>query len=380
MGIGLGFGWLTLHFSPDTDSYTFFKDSLPAYHALLVHPMEYISHIPQYFSASMPHNQSFFASGYTFWKFSGHQMLQKLMTFFDLLSGGAFLTNVLLFCVLVFYGHAALYRFFRQHLRIPAIPGVLAAFLIPSLLVWSSNFDKDGLLLLFLGLLLLGWGRLVQLVFRWRDIGTVVICLGLIALIRDYMIVLLLPALACWWLADRIRNLPGSLVFAVVYLVAILCFFQLGKVSPQLDLPRLTSERQQQFQRLGGASRLTLPPLEPSAAGFLRMTPVALDHTLLQPYPWQLHKGYIWIALENLGLLILLALSLLFFRKNPAFFYSGAASCLFLGCSMLLMIGYAVPFLGAISRYRSIALPFLVAAISSWTDWKKEFSLVQKAG
>ena len=49
--------------------------------------------------------------------------------------------------------------------------------------------------------------------------------------------------------------------------------------------------------------------------------------------------------------------------------------------TMLLVLGYTVPILGALVRYRSLYIPFLLIPMMAGTDWRKlQFDLKDKLG
>ena len=50
--------------------------------------------------------------------------------------------------------------------------------------------------------------------------------------------------------------------------------------------------------------------------------------------------------------------------------------CTFLSFGVLMMIGYTVNNLGAIVRYRSIVLPFLIVPIAAKIDWNRIGQLI----
>ncbi len=368
--VGLGCAWYIMEFQPLSDSYSCFRESMPAYQALVHHPIRYITHIPDYFPRYGLDFGSPLSAAHGFWNLSSHQFLLKFMTLLDLFTWGGFLANVVLFNALVFLGETALYRFYREQVNLVPVGGVVAAFAIPSLLVWGSILDKDGLLITLVGLLLWQSGRVLQKNARPGAWFTILVCLVLTGLLRDYILALLFPALVSWVLCRRLRGIAPLWVFVGVYILCGAVFFNLGKMSPSLDLPGQVSSRQARFLALQGGSRLPLPELRPGFGGFLALTPVALDHVLLRPYPWQLHKGiYISVLLENLLLVLIFFLMLICHadsRPPPALW-----TLVFLGFSLVLVIGYTIPFLGAISRYRILSLSLLTAAILSRTDWKK---------
>ncbi|HSV11942.1 MAG TPA: hypothetical protein VLI68_14300, partial [Hanamia sp.] len=72
----------------------------------------------------------------------------------------------------------------------------------------------------------------------------------------------------------------------------------------------------------------------------------------------------------------ILFLIFLFFRKknisiNPLIYFG-----IFFSLTMLLITGYTVPIIGAIVRYRSIYLIFLLIPVVCYTDWKRVGRLI----
>jgi hypothetical protein len=127
---------------------------------------------------------------------------------------------------------------------------------------------------------------------------------------------------------------------------------------------------------LEGHSRLPLPVLEPSLASFWHILPTAVLNGFFQPLPGSGGQSvYLVFSLELLAIWVIVLLSLYQWLKlrtqnsklithNSKFSTSAsgfAGCCLFFSFSGMLLIGYTIPFAGAIVRYRSIYLPFLLA-------------------
>jgi hypothetical protein len=96
----------------------------------------------------------------------------------------------------------------------------------------------------------------------------------------------------------------------------------------------------------------------------------------MRPYLFEnLTLLYIPTAIEIVIYEVLFVTFLLFRIRNShmeAFVYFG----LFFSLSMCLIIGYTIPILGAIVRYRSIYLPFIICPVACLIDLPKLKSLL----
>ncbi len=86
----------------------------------------------------------------------------------------------------------------------------------------------------------------------------------------------------------------------------------------------------------------------------------------------QIYEQYLQL-LKNV---IIFLLIFLFWRvktkpSSPFLYF-----CLFFSFSILLTIGYTVNFLGAIVRYRSLIIPFLVVPMIAQINWEKVVNLL----
>jgi len=138
------------------------------------------------------------------------------------------------------------------------------------------------------------------------------------------------------------------------------------------NLPAYVSARQQSFIEIGkaGNSTIEVAPLQPDFKSFLVNAPKALELTLLRPYLTAKGIQYIPFAVE-ICVIEILFLAFVSFRKKKMFINPLIYFGIFFSCSMMLMTGYTVPIIGAIVRYRSIYLIFLLIPIVCYTDWKK---------
>lgn len=123
------------------------------------------------------------------------------------------------------------------------------------------------------------------------------------------------------------------------------------------DLPQKIVDRQYQFFELEGNTRLALDSLNSEPASFLFILPQALNHAFLRPWINEI-KSPLHLAtfIDNLLFAIVLISVIYILIKNRGAYLNHflVLTCLFTACFGYLIIGYIVPFPGAIIRYRSL--------------------------
>jgi hypothetical protein len=138
----------------------------------------------------------------------------------------------------------------------------------------------------------------------------------------------------------------------------------------------LLSHFQSEFLQLEGHSRLYLPALDGSWNNIWRILPAAALNGLFEPLPGSGGRQiYLAFSVELLliwGVVLTAAIHRLFSRSSLLLARPLAFSrcCLLFSLSGMLLVGAIVPFAGAIVRYRSLYLPFLLAPfLHSLTHW-----------
>jgi hypothetical protein len=251
---------------------------------------------------------------------------------------------------------------------------IVAAFLIPSFIYWSSGLHKEGLI--FLGTSLVIYYVYFALKNKRITLASVLfplLGLLLILVLRNFLIVVVVPALIAWLLAAKFSKRP-LVVFAACYAAFVIFFFTAKYFDAHLDFPQAVVTKQQEFTSLLGNSSVPMKKLQPEFSSFIANTPQAISLSMIRPYPGDVRHLLSLAAAAEINLLLLLFVVFLFWRKNgnrsPVFVYF----CLFLSFSILLTIGYSVNNLGAIVRYRSIVLPLLLIPMFCEIDWSRLYS------
>lgn len=369
---GILYGWIGVWYGSIgqmQDTWFYHYESLKEYNTLLTKPAVFFTDIF--------HNG--YADGYTrflavensWWNDLKGVVIIKLMAVFDLFSFGNYYVNVIFYSFISMFGPLALYRVMKDVFPGRKLPVLLATFLVPSVLYWTSGLHKDGLI--FFGLCLavyhvyfgLKEGR-----FPWWRILAIGCGLLVVLLMRNFLIIPTLPALAAWVLAARLKQKP-LLVYTVIYVVFVLLFFTAKFVHPRLNFPEGVVERQEAFLKLGGGSAVPVQKLEPTFSSFAATAPQAFALSTIRPYPTDVRHLLSLAASVEINFLLLIFLLFLIYRKPGTPLDSFLLFCLFFSFSVLMMIGYSVDVLGAIVRYRSVVLSLLVVPMVAAIDWER---------
>jgi hypothetical protein len=287
-----------------------------------------------------------------------HNLIEWMHVVFNFLSFDNLYINTLLFSFLALGGVIALFRVFSRRFGEDPLSS-LSMLLLPSTLFWTTCIHTEGLVYPLLGFF---FYYLDQLLARRSDGGIVaggnntsfLRCFFLFALavfFRPAILIGLLPATGFWILAEKKQRY--WIAIAAIAAMAILSF------SPILHT---LSARQNEFQQLTGNSRIELPLLQPTGASFLHVLPRALLNGLFQPLPGSGGQPiYEIFSAELIGIWLIIAYALIRRPRPTPFLSPFAIACLLFAVPGMLLVGYIIPFVGSIIRYRSLYLPFLLA-------------------
>lgn len=331
-----------------------------------------------------------FSTRLEYWEFG---LVTRIMAPFNLISQGNYYINIVFFSFLSFWGayyfyaliianlsecspistishsHKLAFPHSRKLASAQFAPLRVSLFLFLPALFWLSGIRAEGLLLLFTGLLLYYF-------YRWitrPGIGNTLVCLlcfGLLFILRSNFALLLVPALVAWWLSLRFR-MAAPKAFGLVYGLLFLLVLVSSFLPPPYNILRPVVQAQQSFFALHGNTRFDLTPLEYNMASFLAVAPEALVNTLLRPWPWEAKGALQWlVALENIIVWICIAVCIARGGKTIKLVFHQPLAWVLLCIALTgyLLIGFIVPFPGAIVRYRVLPELFLLCLLAlSWS-------------
>ncbi len=369
MASGFLNSYINLYHYAVSDVTEFHKQGLIEYDLLFHNPREYLTNI---FHNSYTTYSGFLETTDSFWNDLRTNIISKILSIFDVFSHRNFYINTLFFNFLMFFGAIYFYRVFIKAFPCYKSALITCVFLLPSLVYFTSGVHRDGFIYLSLSIIIYNvYYMLENKTFHLQKMLATIVCLCFIFLLRNFVFITLVPALAAWIIAIRFPR-HSLTIFISLYTAMAGLFFLSGTISPRFDLPADVSSRQIAFIKISklGASTININPLYPNFRSFLNNAPQALNHSLMRPYLTEKFTLlYFPVAVEIFIYEILFALFIFFKRSNllgPFYYF-----CIFFSLSMFLLIGYTIPIIGAIARYRSIYFPFLIVPLICFTDWTK---------
>jgi hypothetical protein len=372
---GIFYGWVGIYYGNHAqmvDTWSYHYNSIQEYKLLYENPHEYLVNLFR-----DPYDDGvnkFLSSDNSYWNDLKGNIFIKILSIFNIFSFGHYYVNVIFYSFISMFGPIAIYRVMNNVYPGKKLQVLIAVFLIPSFLYWASGLHKEGLLFLGFSLVIFNfYFPLKKKRFSTANILFIFLGLLLVVTLRNFLIIILIPALLAWFLASRFSKKP-LVVFGICYACFVIFFFTAKYISDNLNFPQAVVTKQREFVALLGNSSVPMKKLEPTFSSFILNTPQAISLSVLRPYPSDVkHILSLAAAAETAFLLFLFLVFALVRKKNgsesqsPIFVYF----CVFLSFSILITIGYAVNNLGAIVRYRSVVLPFLLVPVFCGINWQK---------
>lgn len=313
-----------------------------------------------------------FSQGEVF--FNDNRTMTRIHLILLHLSGGVYHFHTLTFAFLAFIGSFGLFHFFRKFSILSSTTLFTFAFLVPSVLLWTSAPLKESYLFFSLGILL--W-TLSQLKDRSiRPILFVLIGIFNLFLLKVYILISLLPGVLFWLISSRTKHQRPLLIqFSILSCLGLLLTLLF-----QQQLIEILSTKQQQFIDLlhssGAKSGIPIGQFN-SIGEFFMSIPHALFNVYIRPVlPSSWNPFSLLAALEHAVLIVLPLVALVRYKKPP----SPQSLRLFLFALTFILtagiiIGSTTPILGAIVRYKAPIIPFYLVVVFTFVDDKKLLNL-----
>jgi hypothetical protein len=249
-------------------------------------------------------------------------------------------------------------------------------FFIPSVIFWCSGIRAESLLLLFMALVIFN-GKAYTRKSHLKSLLGILGGLTGILLIRYQFLFVFLPAFVAYIITLK-KTKNAFPYFRNIYIVLGLVFMVSLFFPPSYQFSEPLRHSQASFFQLKGNTIYHLDTLKPGPKSFLEILPQAFANSALRPYPWE--GKNLMQSVSSIDVLFLFA-GLIYFlaspRRREQINHPVYWLFIFYGVTQLLTIGYAVPFPGAIVRYRSISFfmvglflysgnPLLQQKIRSW--------------
>lgn len=370
LAAGLLLGWITHRFYKANDYWDMNKEGFKEYQLLKDHPMEFLTNL--FYSPYTDKYGRFFNAVGSYWNDLRNNIVIKLVALSNLISGGSYYLNSLLFNICSFLGCIFLFKLFIKIFPEKYWQSIVCAFLIPSTLYFTSGIHKDLLVFTSLCFYFNYLHRLANEKYEIKLLIKLFISLLIILLVRNFVVVPLLPLSLVYLLAVK-SSFRTSTLFISVALLAFITLLIFDLTESAYSPLQLIVDRQYDFLQLEpGDSQLVVQELQPNLKNFVLNLPTSLEHVFLRPYIWeQGNFFYLPIAVELMLLQLLLVVLPFYFKSSNCYDKPLLYLFVFFSLFMFVVIGFTIPNLGAIVRYRSIYLPFLAFPLLCSINWSK---------
>ena len=292
------------------------------------------------------------------WSSYEHQWLTALHIVLNFLSFDNIYINTLLFCFLTMFGKVAFYRMLVERYPSASAVALLLVFFIPGVVFWTAVIHKEGLLYSCLGVLVYCLQKIFAGQQTYKRWAIALLMLLVIFITRKVLVLTLLPALAVWWLWQK-TTFNRKFIVPAVLAGGVLGLALLASLHPSWNVLGLLTARQHDFMLLKGGSLMYVPPLDDHWSSFVNAFPYAVRNGLFMPLPGMAGSNiYLLFFAETL---LLWGLIIHGVTKRRLALDGFTIGFLLFAVFGMLVVGYIVPFSGAVVRYRSIFYPFLLA-------------------
>ena len=312
-----------------------------------------------------------FSSSHSFWANLRFNFLYKLIAIFNLISHGNFYLNSMIFSFCIFVGNVSLFKIFNSIYENQKIKIIIVCFFIPSILLYTACIHKDGIVFICISMIayFLFYYNTKQKSFL-KYLLLILLFTSVLFILRNHIVIALIPSIILSLLYRSLLT-KKLIKLMTVYSLMITCFFFLQ--FNNTNLAQILINRKSEFQLAStGNTDINLNELKPDIISYLYNFPQAFNHSFLRPYLFEFKTLSVNLTAIEILMFEILFLLFLFYRKISSaklHWFNVFGICLML--HLFLIIGYTIPNIGAIVRYRSVFWIFLITPVICNIDEKK---------
>lgn len=345
------------------DIFEYFKDCNVIFNQLKESPIYYFRLVFLPNNVSIPYDLKPMIYEMGFWNDTGAYMMVRFNALIRLFSFGNFYIHGVFSGIFSFIGSFLIFKLFEQKLNANKIV-LYSFFLTPTLLFWTSGIHKESISIFALGLILYHFFKLIDNHKNLKHLIFFSIGMILFFFTRNYMLLALIPSLLAYTIHKKLNiSFRYSTTFSVLLIITFLNFAKIPSYNKTGF--EVIIEKRQQFEDLKyGNTAIVLDEINPNFFSLIKNSPKALFNTTARPHFGEIkNKFLLFASIESFALVVLIFLAIISFPKLNLEEKNIVIFMLIYSISLLLIIGWIVPNVGAIIRYRSLALITLVPTL-----------------
>ncbi len=304
------------------------------------------------------------SSSYSYGIANDNPTIIRLNMLIALFSQGFYHVHTVVFCFLSTIGLIAFVRgtYAIGELWVHRTVAFLSVALLPTIWFWGSGVLKEAPLIAALGFFI--WTSSQVLKGKWKFLVGMLLALFVLLFLKPYVLIAMLPAVTALFLG-RILKIKTYLRYGAILVVGYALAVNADVFYKPGDFLYILQKKQTDFYNVAAmneaGSAIQITEVDQSAGGFLLDVPERLITAYLRPFPWEF-SGLFYLPpiAESVVLLFLLVLVLFKWRSKGRLLLENELFCFALSFVIVLgvIIGSAVPVLGAVVRYRLPGLMF----------------------
>lgn len=345
------------------DIYKFFDDSKVLFDAIKTNPIDYLQMLfgigndTPYFTEHYYTNMNHWVKSHYSNIYNDSHLITRFNAFIRLFSFGYFAVHNIFINFFSLVGFYALYKAFKKSLKHNELLAFISVCCFPSVLFWSSGLLKEGLVIFIIGTITYHIFKTAS-TFNLFSFSTLLCSLFLLYFLKFYVFVIISLTIIGFMLNKTLKNkmLLGWFFTFIVFLITI--------NTPYLQVFNIISTKQTDFinlaKQVNAGSYVDINVIH-NFHDLIINIPTALLNTFIKPFIWEVKTPFMLLsALQNLLIIILITFSFKYKRKHLSIHKNYIAYTCFFSLGLYIIIGLVTPVYGAISRYLTIPIPFLI--------------------
>jgi len=368
------------------DVFKYFDDGKVMADALFSKPIDYfkmlfgVQNDTPYFTETYYNHMNNWFRVYDSNLFSDSHLIIRFNALLMIFSFGYYHVHTVISCFLSFIGLTAMFKFFIEYAPKAKFGLFLSMYLIPSVVFWGSGVLKEGLIFFSIGLLLYNSNHFFE---RYNFSKILIIYFSILILLytKIYVLIILFPLMIIFKSMKHESqgyDKVGLLFGGVVMVSGIIGYLSLTLLT-HYNVLAMLAQKQHDFFNLAqsqqAGSLIYLTPLTAEWSSFIQGLPAAFANVCFRPLIG-LDNSPLMIpsALENIILWTLSILAVFFPAKQNRSQKLLIHFSLWFVLGIFILTGLTTPILGAIVRYKTIALPFWGVILSLCIDKRRLYA------
>ena len=346
------------------DTFMYIDDANIVYSALKTNPYIYLKLLFGYNDFKpVPSLLLPYTDAMGFWFDSSNYFVVRVNAFIRLFSFGIYNVHAVIFAFLSFIGTYNIYLFFVKKVRnVNLLQFIL--FGLPSIVFWTSGVHKEALVIFALGMILYNVNFVLKNEHTKRHLLFTFIGLFILGYIRIYLLAFLFPLIAAIFLYTKFDRKQSTIsVFFATGIISVLVVGLIIFLFPNISFIHEFFVRRTYFLNSPGNYTFNVASIPHNFGSLFILLWEAISNPFIRPLPAECNSVLPFLASFETIIIFALILILLFSVKIKSLLSNPyALFCILYSLSTLFLIGLIVNNSGAIVRYRSIAIPFLLIA------------------